>query len=89
MSYKRSPDALHAEVNGSLILMNVESLTYFEFNDVAKRIWNLLSDGIWAEEQIISVLVDEYDVTHEHCRAAVAAFLKQALVKGFVMEVEV
>ena len=41
MSYQRNPDALHAEVNGSLILMNVESLAYFEFNDVAKRIWNL------------------------------------------------
>lgn len=86
MSYQRSPDALHAEVNGSLILMNVESLAYFEFNDVAKRIWDLLSDGAWAEEQISSVLVDEYDVEPARCRAAVAAFLKQALEKGFVVE---
>lgn len=86
MSYQRSPDALHAEVNGSLILMNVESLAYFEFNDVAKRIWNLLSDEVWAEEQIISVLVEEYDVEPERCQTAVATFLKQALEKGFVVE---
>ena len=86
MSYKHSPDALHAEVNGSLILMNVESLAYFEFNDVAKRIWNLLSDGVWAEDQIVSVLVDEYDVEPERCQTAVATFLKQALEKGFVVE---
>ncbi len=86
MSYQRSPDALHAEVNGSLILMNVESLAYFEFNDVAKRIWNLLSDGVWAEEQIISVLLDEYDVEPEHCQTAITTFLKQALEKGFLVK---
>jgi Coenzyme PQQ synthesis protein D (PqqD) len=86
MSYQRSPDALHAEVNGSLILMNVESLAYFEFNDVAKRIWALLSDAVWAEDQIVSVLIDEYDVEAERCQAAVATFLKQALEKGFVVE---
>lgn len=86
MSYQRSPDALHAEVNGSLILMNVESLAYFEFNDVAKRIWNLLSDDVWAEEQIVSMLIDEYEVEPEHCKAAVATFLKQALEKGFVVK---
>ena len=86
MSYQRSPDALHAEVNGSLILMNVESMAYFEFNDVAKRIWDLLSDGVWAEEQIVAVLVDEYDVQPERCRAAVATFLNQALEKGFVVK---
>jgi Coenzyme PQQ synthesis protein D (PqqD) len=86
MSYKHSPDALHAEVNGSLILMNVESLAYFEFNDVAKRIWNLLSDGVWAEEQIISVLLDEYDVEPERCQTAVTTFLKQALEKGFLVK---
>lgn len=87
MSYQRSPDALHAEVNNSLIFMNVESLAYFEFNDVAKRIWDLLADGTWAEEQISSVLVDEYDVEPERCQAAVAAFLKQALEQGFVVQV--
>ncbi|TLU50731.1 MAG: PqqD family protein [Chlorobium sp.] len=86
MSYKRSPDALHAEVNGSLILMNVESLAYFEFNDVAKRIWEFLSDEIRSQEQIITVLIDEYDVKPEHCKSAVATFLKQALEKGFVVE---
>ena len=86
MNYQRSPDALHAEVNGSLILMNVESLAYFEFNDVAKRIWDLLSDDVRSEEQIISVLVDEYDVTPKHCKTAVSTFLKQALEKGFVVE---
>ena len=86
MSYQRSPDALHAEVNGSLILMNVASMAYFEFNDVAKRIWNLLSDEIRSEEQILSVLIDEYDVNPKHCKAAVATFLKQALEKGFVVE---
>ncbi|NMW22630.1 MAG: PqqD family protein [Chlorobiaceae bacterium] len=86
MTYQQSPDALHAEVNGSLILMNVESLAYFEFNDVAKRIWDLLSDKVWAEEQILSVLLDEYDVEPKRCQAAVAIFLKEALEKGFVVE---
>jgi hypothetical protein len=32
MSYQRSPDALHAEVNGSLIIMNVEN-TLFDGDD--------------------------------------------------------
>ncbi|TLU87953.1 MAG: PqqD family protein [Chlorobium sp.] len=86
MSYQRSPDALHAEVNGSLILMNVESLAYFEFNDVAKRIWDLLSDGVLSEERIIAILVGEYDVEPERCQTAVATFLKQALEKGFLVK---
>jgi hypothetical protein len=78
------PDAVHATVDAEMVVMNIQSMDYYRFNPVAKRIWDLVESGPISEEQLCSTLLDEYEVDEQECKTAVAEFLDEALSRGFV-----
>lgn len=82
--YSRNPDALHAEVGGDFVVMSMETLQYFEFNPVGRRVWELLETGPLSLDEMTGLLLDEYDVTADRARNSVAAFLAEAQERGFV-----
>jgi hypothetical protein len=84
--YSRQADALHADVNGDLIIMSAESFDYFSLDGVAPRIWELLEPGAISAESLTRTLVAEFDVDEETCFEAVSSFLAQATQNGIVVE---
>jgi len=82
--YRRSDDALGAPLGESLVVLNLESLKYFELNQVSSRIWEILDDGPASVATIKDQLCAEFSVSPEECEAAVKRFLDEALAKGLV-----
>lgn len=70
-----------------LVIMNIVSLDYYRFNEVAAAIWALLAEGPLSEDAITAALLSEYEVDEEECRSAVAIFLDDALERHFVRAV--
>ncbi len=76
-----------ATVDSELVVMNIQSLDYYRFNPVARRIWELVGEGPISEDALCSTLMEEYEVDEEECRQAVVEFVDEAMSRGFVRSV--
>lgn len=54
-----------------------------KLNETGKDIWNALNEGK-SKEQIIQMIITEYDVTEERAKNGVENFLKLMEEKGFL-----
>ena len=76
-------DVLHQEVGGETVLLDLDSEQYFGLDAIGTRIWALLGEGRCAEE-IVAVLLDEYDVDRERLAADVHELLGALLDAGLI-----
>jgi hypothetical protein len=83
--YRKAADALGAHVGASVVVLNIDSLKYFELSEVASRIWEMLDLGPLSQEEICQTLLQEFDVPEDQCVAAVQDFLSDAEKKGLVL----
>jgi hypothetical protein len=83
--YRKAADALGANVGTSVVVLNIDSLKYFEFSEVAGRIWEMLDAGPLTQEEICQKLLQEFEVSEEQCSTAVSEFLSDAEKKGLVL----
>lgn len=81
---ERHLDAVDAHVDSELVVMNINSLDYYRFNEVAGRIWELIGSARISEDALCVALQEEYDVSEAQCRSSVATFLDEALSRGFL-----
>lgn len=54
-------------------------------NEVGGRTWDLI-DGKRSLQEILAIIVDEYDVTPDEAKADVEEFVKQLVEAGCVLE---
>lgn len=81
----RNPDVLHATIGDELVLLNVDSLAYFEFNEVGADIWQMLAAGPLTFDAVVERLLAEYDVDEARCRGAVSTFVASSQAKGLLV----
>lgn len=72
-----------SELAGEKVMIDFESGKYFMLKGVANDIWDLLDDGITAQE-ITDNLMKEYEVDAKTCRDSVVDFLHVLFDKGFI-----
>ena len=56
-----SPDALHQEVAGETVILDLNSETYFGLDEVGTRIWQLLGEQAQLRP-VFDILLQEYEV---------------------------
>jgi hypothetical protein len=67
----RSDDWVGTEVDGSYVMVNVETGKYVSLNESAAAIWRTL-DAPQTERQIGTHLSEQFDISPNDCTAAVA-----------------
>lgn len=72
-----------AELDGEMVLLNVETGIYFGLDPLGSRIWALLTAGV-DEAGICDALLAEYDVEPVRLRADVSTFLTVLETRGLV-----
>jgi hypothetical protein len=70
----RSSDAIAKELDGELVLLDLQSGTYFGLNEVGSRIWELMESPVSVAD-INTKLLEEFEVSDEVLSADVDAFL--------------
>jgi hypothetical protein len=78
-----SKDVLSQEVNGEMVLLDLSSETYFGLDETGARIWELFAAGK-SQDEILAVLLDEYDVDRPQLEADVSELLGRLLEAGLV-----
>ena len=74
-----------AELDGEMVLLNIETGVYFGLDPLGTRIWQLLAEG-GDEDTIVQAIHAEYDVELAILRADHARFLDMLTEKGLVLK---
>jgi hypothetical protein len=76
--YYKNRQIIDGELDDNQVMMHLDKGTYFGLNPVGKRIWELL-DHPKSFDEIIGVLLTEFEVEEHLCRKEVQEFLDKAV----------
>lgn len=74
---------LFQQLQDEAVLLNLDSGQYFGLDEVGTRIWNLLAESK-ALPQIVSAIVEEYEVDSARCEADLLKLLHDLEAQGLV-----
>jgi hypothetical protein len=72
-----------SKIDDETVMMDENQGLYFGLNPVASSIWTLLEKPLTFQE-LVTHLLDMYDVTENQCRQEVEKFLYQLLEKNLI-----
>lgn len=81
--YIRNSQTISGRLHDELVMMDIEKGKYFSLNPVATRIWDLLEKPLDIEEVCV-MLMEEYEVDSEKCRAETLDLLEEMTRLGLV-----
>ncbi|MGD9558530.1 MAG: PqqD family peptide modification chaperone [Mangrovibacterium sp.] len=76
--YSRNEQIIDGELDNNQVMMHLERGKYFGLNPVGKRIWDLIETPKSFEE-LMNILLKEFEVTQEQCEREIRAFLEKAV----------
>lgn len=82
----RNAEIDDTDLDGEKVMMNLDKGQYFMMNEVGSRIWEIASEPKTVEE-IVRVLLNEYEVEREQCENTVVEFLGE-LAKSDLIKVK-
>ena len=82
---RRREGLMTANMNGSAVMMDIETVKYYNLGEIGGRIWELLEEPMTVAA-LVQKLTAEYDVSAEQCRADILPFLGKLLERGLVVE---
>ena len=80
---KSSNNVVGCEVEGEMVLLDLQSGTYFGLNPVGAEIWGQITQGKSLNE-IQQYLLSRYDVGAELCQTEVFALVSKLTERGLV-----
>lgn len=83
MPIRVGDDVVFHDLDGEVVLLNLETGVYFGLDPVGSRVWGLI-DGRRTADDIVAALTTEYDVDASTCTADVASFLAALRDNGLV-----
>ncbi len=81
---KRNPELVSTDVDGEKVMMSIENGEYFGLDSVGSRIWELIENPIKVEE-LVNLLIDEFDVSKEKCEIDTIEFLNELMEKKLLI----
>ena len=74
----RNKSLTTAELDGQVVMLNVDTSRYYGLNSVGSRIWELLAQPLTVAE-LCRTLQTEYDVSPDQCEREVIAIAQKLL----------
>lgn len=79
----RSNDFVFNEIDGEMVMMNIETGKYVSLNQTGKTIWHILEQNKTIT-QIIEEILAQYDVSQAQCTQEVSHFITQMVEQEVV-----
>ncbi len=84
MILSRSPKTAWRVIEGEAVILSLDTKAFRGLNPVGSRVWELI-DGRRSVDEIVEVIVREFDVTPERAAADVQTFVRELLDKELVI----
>lgn len=85
--YTCAPDVLFQEVNGEIVLLDLDSESYFGLNATGARIWQLMQEGK-SGEALLEQMLEEFEIEREQLQADVSELIDQLCEAGLIVRSE-
>ena len=76
------------EVDGEMVLLDMESENYFGLDSVGTSIWQAIEAQDGVLDKVLHVLLEEYDVSEEVLTEDLLAFVKKLAKSGLIKIVQ-
>lgn len=86
MILAKAPTAAWRVIEGEAVILSMETKMLRGLNPVGSRVWELI-DGQRSVDDIVGVIVREFDVTPQDAGHDVRGFVQELLDKGLVTSV--
>lgn len=83
--YVRDNEILSSDMDGETVMMSIENGEYYGLNSVGSRIWTLLEEPR-SMNDIITILLSEFEVEEGECKADMQHFVTDLLDKKLIKE---
>lgn len=80
----RNGDITFGELEGEIVMINIEIGKYFNLGNTGSVIWHRL-DRPMSVEALVQNLMDEYQVDEEQCERDVIGFLNELNKEGLII----
>jgi hypothetical protein len=78
------PDGvIHRDLQGELVLLNLNTGVYFGLDPLGTRIWHLLQES-YPLQKVLDTLLREYEVPEARCREDLVNLITQMRQKGLI-----
>jgi hypothetical protein len=84
LKWQTSTEILSSKIDEEAILMSIEADSYFGLDSVGSRIWELLSIKPATAEDLVVLLMDDYDIDKKTCQEDVQLFIDEMSVKKLI-----
>lgn len=74
---------LSTDGSGDFVILGMKDGMYFQLSEVGARVWQLVQEPR-SIDAVVAILVDEYEVNAEQCKADVIALLGDLHQRGLV-----
>nr|WP_275589181.1 lasso peptide biosynthesis PqqD family chaperone [Paenibacillus sacheonensis] len=81
--FVRQQGNLVSEMDGDIVMMNIQQGKYYNLGQVGGVIWDLLQNPSTVEE-LTDALLNEFEITPEECESQVIAFLEQLMKEQLI-----
>jgi hypothetical protein len=81
----RSEEVLSRELDGELVLLDLQTEEYFGLDEVGVLVWALLEQPL-SLDGLVEAVMAEYEVAEEQLRADLAALVAELAAAGLVAE---
>ena len=80
----RAVDLTWRVLDDEVVVLDLRTSSYFSVNDTGKVLWDVLVEGA-SEEQLVTVLVDRFEISEDVARRDVGAFLSLCSERELLM----
>ena len=80
---KRKPDMVAANIDGDVVMMDVDQGQYYGISGVGSRVWELLEESI-SIVGITEVICREYETDPATCRNDITKFINELIEIGLI-----
>lgn len=80
----RAETMVASEVNGEVVILDIDSGLFFQLNPIGSKVWDLLESPATLA-QMVAALQAKFNVSAEQCRADVAEFVEKMLERGLLV----
>jgi hypothetical protein len=81
---QRNPEMVSGNMDGEVVMLSIQRGEYFGLDMIGSRIWELIEHSVKVEE-IMTRLLEEYDVDEKTCLGDLIEFLEDLQNKGLII----
>jgi hypothetical protein len=88
IKWQVSPKVLSSKIDDEVILMSFEADSYFGLDPVASSIWQLIDKQPSTIDELVQLLLEEYEIDEHSCRNDVQKFIDEMSEKKLIQQAE-